>query len=133
MMGASIAVGACGGDDDASGGEKIPVAPTKASEIPVGFVGSTGVRILVGRDEGGLFAMTSSCTHQLCDLALYGRLEAGGITCTCHSSGFTKSGVRVRGPAVDSLKHFKVDIAADGTIVIDTKAIVDIAARTPVP
>ena len=41
----------------------------------------------------------------------YGTLSEAGISCRCHGSGFSRTGDRVKGPAIDSLKHFKVDVA----------------------
>ena len=139
MVGATVATGViqgCSSSDDAGGGTTtgaIPAAPTNVKDIPVGFVGSAGNHVLLGRDGGGLYAMTASCTHQSCDLAVYGSLNGTGISCRCHGSGFSLTGERVKGPAVNSLGHYKVDVAADGTITVDTKTTVDAATRTAVP
>lgn len=137
MVGATVATGvlqgACSSSDDGAGGGGLPVAGTNVKDIPVGFVGSAGARILLGRDAGGLYAMTSTCTHNQCDLIQYGSLSASSISCKCHGSAFSLTGARVKGPAIDPLEHYKVTLAADGTIAIDTKTVVDAAARTAVP
>lgn len=141
MMGATVATGVinggCSSSDDASSsgssGGGIPVAATNVRDVPVGFVGSTGSRILLGRDAGGLYAMTSVCTHNACDLVVYGSLTDAGISCRCHGSGFSLTGDRIKGPAIASLKHFRVDVAADGSITIDANTVVDAAVRTAVP
>jgi Rieske Fe-S protein len=139
MMGATVATGAmqtaCSSSDEAGGGTGggIPAAGSNVKDVPVGSVGSTGGRILLGRDAGGLYAMTAVCTHNQCDLTVYGALSASGISCQCHGSGFSLTGDRVKGPAIASLKHFKVDLAADGTISVDASTTVDAAVRTPVP
>jgi Rieske Fe-S protein len=138
MVGATVATGvlqgACSSSDDgAGGGGGIPAAGTNVKDVPVGSLGTTGSRILLGRDAGGLYAMTAVCTHSGCDLTTYGSLTGSGISCRCHGSGFSLTGDRVKGPAIDSLKHFKVTLAADGTITVDPNAVVDAAARTAVP
>jgi len=138
MMGATVATGViqgCSSSEDAGGGGSgaIPVAGKNVRDVAVGSVGSAGSRVLLGRDAGGLYAMTSICTHNQCDMTVYGSLSEAGISCKCHGSGFSLTGGRVKGPAVDSLKHFRVDLAADGTITIDANTVVDAAARTPVP
>jgi nitrite reductase/ring-hydroxylating ferredoxin subunit len=139
MMGATVATGAmqtaCSSADDAGSGAGggIPAAGSHVKDVPVGSLGSTGGRILLGRDAGGLYAMTAVCTHNQCDLTVYGALTGTGISCKCHGSGFSLTGERTKGPAIDSLKHFKVDLAADGTISIDASTTVDAAVRTPVP
>lgn len=137
MMGATVATGViqgCSSSEDAGGGSgAIPVAGKNVRDVAVGSLGSAGARIFLGRDAGGLYAMTSVCTHNQCDMIVYGSLSDTGISCKCHGSGFSLTGDRVKGPAVDSLKHFRVDVAADGTITIDSSAVVDAAARTAVP
>lgn len=136
-MGATVATGVIQGcsssDDGGESGGGIAAIGTNVKDVAVGSLGSAGSRVLLGRDAGGLYAMTSVCTHAQCDLVVYGTLSEAGISCRCHGSGFSRTGDRVKGPAIDSLKHFKVDVAADGTITIDTKTVVDAAARTSVP
>ena len=135
MLGATVAAGVTGcasSADDSSNGGEIPSAGTNVRDVPVGSLGSTGSRILLGRDAGGLYAMTSVCTHNQCDLSVYGTLTDSGISCRCHGSGFSRTGERVKGPAIMPLKHFKVDVAADGTIPVDASTAVDAAVRTAV-
>ena len=139
MMGATVATGViqagCSSSDDsgATTTGAIPAAATNVRDVPVGFVGNAGSRVLLGRDAGGLYAMTSVCTHNQCDLIVYGTLTDTGISCRCHGSGFSLTGDRVKGPAIMPLKHFAVAVAADGTITIDANTTVDAAVRTAVP
>lgn len=138
MMGATIASGAatqagCSSDDSGSGSSARPQAPTNARDVKEGFFGVVRKGVLLGRDAGGLYAMTAICTHNQCDLTQYGEFGGAGIMCSCHGSMFSPTGERLRGPAVDSLKHFRVDVAPDGTISVDSSNVVDAAMRTPVP
>ncbi len=132
MLGATVVTGCASSADDGAGGGGIAAAGTNVRDVSVGSLGSTGSRILLGRDAGGLYAMTSVCTHNQCDLTVYGTLSESGISCRCHGSGFSRTGDRVKGPAIMPLKHFKVDVAADGTISVDAATVVDAAVRTPV-
>jgi nitrite reductase/ring-hydroxylating ferredoxin subunit len=136
MVGATVA---CGGiplgcaSEDGSGSSPRPMAAAHARDVPVGFIGVYKPGVLLGRDAGGLYAMTATCTHNQCDLTSYGSFSASGISCGCHGSMFSPTGQAVHGPAIDPLQHFQVTIAADGTIAVDTKADVDASVRTAVP
>jgi nitrite reductase/ring-hydroxylating ferredoxin subunit len=136
MMGATLASGAMhvGCSDDGGGGStpKNPMAGTNTKEVPVGTLGVLSAGLILGRDAGGLYAMTAICAHQQCDITKFGTIGPDGITCNCHGSTYNTNGVRTGGPAVNSLKHFKVSVGADGTITVDQSMIVDAAVRTPV-
>lgn len=136
MMGATVACGAiplgCA-SEDGSGSSNRPMASSNAREVPVGFIGVARPGVLLGRDAGGLYAMTATCTHNQCDLTNYGTFSASGISCGCHGSMFSPTGQAIHGPAIDPLKHFKVTVGADGIIAIDTATVVDASERTPVP
>ena len=121
----------CASDDGTSGSR--PMAAPKAHDVPVGFVGVAKPGLLLGRDAGGLYAMTATCTHNQCDLTNYGDFSASGIHCGCHGSMFSPTGQAIHGPAIDPLKHFQVTIGADGTWAIDTSMVVDATVRTAVP
>jgi nitrite reductase/ring-hydroxylating ferredoxin subunit len=140
MMGATMASGAlvplvplaCS-SDDGSGSSPKPIAPANARDVPLGFIGVVRPGVLLGRDAGGLYAMTSTCTHNQCDLTNYGTFSASGISCMCHGSMFSPTGKAVHGPAIDPLKHYQVTVAADGVIAVDQTMVVDATVRTPAP
>lgn len=106
-------------------------SPKVADVLPGTLVRGPG-STLVGRDDGGLYAMTSLCTHNQCDLRSNSALSATGLTCGCHGSKYTLDGTRVSGPAPASLAHLKLTVNADKTISVDPSAIVDATVRTPV-
>lgn len=86
--------------------------------------------VLIGRDANGLYAMSSLCTHQCCDLNStqqgfpYGNFTTFSgqkvIQCNCHGSMFAYDGTVVRGPAFQSLPHYQLDLGCDGILYADT-------------
>lgn len=85
--------------------------------------------LVIGRDSGGLFAYSASCTHTGCLLNAPDR--RGVATCPCHGSVFDGSGSVVRGPASSPLQHFLVTVQG-GTVTVDPTMPVNANARTPV-
>ena len=132
VVGGAATVFGCsssGGASQASG----TIAAGNVSTTAVGkltFV--PGAPLVLGRDASGLYAMTSICTHQDCDMRSSGSISAAGLACSCHGSAFTPTGAVASGPARSPLLHFEVKLAADGAIAIDADVVVDSAARTAV-
>jgi cytochrome b6-f complex iron-sulfur subunit len=108
------------------------VTAGNVSALQVGQIKSvSGSAVFVGRDANGVYAMTTTCTHQGCDLAT-GEISSTTITCPCHGSQYDLNGTVVRGPAPHSLTHYAVSIAADGTITVHGGSTVDASTRTAV-
>ena len=139
MGGCLVALGLDLGCSSDAMGEDTPEATGSAAvgnvaTVPVGslrFV--AGKSLVLGRDGGGLYAMTSVCTHRRCDMSRSGSVSSAGLSCGCHGSTFSTNGEVLSGPAPQPLKHFRVDLAPDGTITINAAAVVDPTIRTPVP
>lgn len=75
-------------------------------------------QIWVVRDEARIFVLRSVCTHLGCTpnwLAAEGKFK-----CPCHGSGFRFSGMNFEGPAPRPLERYRVYLAGDGQIVVDT-------------
>jgi cytochrome b6-f complex iron-sulfur subunit len=70
----------------------------------------------VFRDEVGLYAISTICTHLGC-IAL--REEEGDFTCPCHGSKFTPDGKVTGGPAPKGLNWLAMSLSPDGQLVID--------------
>lgn len=126
---------ACSGSGS-SGGQAEPVGDVNAgnvSDLTAGQVKPVpGAPVFIGRDSQGVYAMTTTCTHQGCDLATGTISESAmTITCMCHGSVFNFAGGVVTGPATQPLVHFAVDVAADGTITVHGGTTVDASTRTP--
>lgn len=120
--------------EDASfdGGAACTLDAGNVSDYPVGtYRVFLSQHAIVGRDVGGLYAFTSVCTHEGCDVPAP---DAGGeIVCPCHGSRFDANGDVTGGPAKSSLLHVPVVIRADGRVCVATTMVEsDRSRRTPV-
>jgi len=124
------------GCSDPAGVEPEPIGDVPAgnvSDLPEGSlraVGSTPVAI--GRDSNGVYAMTLTCTHEGCNIALHGSVDMQGVRCSCHGARFSANGAVRSGPAPDPLVHFAVEIDTGGEIMIRGEQRVSTNTRTPV-
>jgi Rieske Fe-S protein len=102
--------------------------------LPVGTVLELiGYELFIGRDAGGVYVMSSRCTHQGCNmLGNDGIVAPGLIRCGCHNSEFDANGVATRGPAVATLQHFAVAVDAEGNVGVDPTLAVGPEVRAPV-
>lgn len=73
-----------------------------------------GRNVAVFRDQEGVFAISTVCTHLGCIV----KTSANGFDCPCHGSGFTKDGTVRKGPAPTPLPWLKVSIAGS-TLTVD--------------
>ena len=87
----------------------------------------------IARDAKGLYAMTTTCTHQGCDLASSGRVSGTEIQCACHGSVFDANGGVVNGPAQKPLEHFAVSVDASGEITVHGGQVVAADVRVALP
>ena len=74
-------------------------------------------QVWVVRDEGGMYALLSVCTHLGC-LPTWLPNESK-FKCPCHGSGFYMSGIDFEGPAPRPLERVRIVRADDGQILID--------------
>jgi Rieske Fe-S protein len=130
--GAGLAVVALHAGCAGSAGPGGPIPAGNVSNTPVGTLNIFDVGVVLGRDAGGLYALSALCTHAACMLVLGQPGSTDALVCPCHGSKFDSDGGVTSGPAVLPLPHFAVDLAADGTIVIQAGTMVDPATRTPV-
>ena len=84
--------------------------------------------VFVGRDSGGLYAMSAICTHQGCTL----NVGSESLPCLCHGSVFGLTGSVLTGPANSPLEHYAVTLDAQGAVTVDTAQVVAATARTAV-
>lgn len=83
-----------------------------------------GTSVLVGRDDSGLFARSSLCTHQMCNLNTKGVLIPTGIHCNCHGGEFDNIGKATKFPATGALKAYAMAVGCDGSLFVDTSKVV---------
>jgi Rieske Fe-S protein len=92
---------------------------------------SVGSGLVVGRDAGGLYAMSSICTHQGCGMTIAGSAAQPSLHCPCHGSTFSATGAVTRGPARAPLIHFELQVSPGGDLTVCMNAIVASTTRTP--
>lgn len=110
------------------------VSAGNVSALPVGTLQAIpGAPAYIGRDAGGLYAMTSTCTHEGCDMIRQGSADGvNGVFCACHGSRFDVNGAVRSGPADSPLTHFAVDLDATGNITVHGGKTVSAETRTAV-
>ncbi len=91
-----------------------------------------GMMVAIGLDAGGLYAVTTICTHLDCDMSEQGSISATELVCDCHGSVFDGAGGVVTGPATQPLEFFAVEVDAEGEITIDADSVVDASERVTV-
>ena len=118
------------GDGSQGPGSASDITAGTLTDYPVGSLkGVSGWALLVGRDSGGLYAMSSICTHQGCDMG--SAATTTGPFCGCHGSQFDANGNVVYGPARRALAHFQVLVtAATGAVSVDGTQVVPQGTRT---
>jgi cytochrome b6-f complex iron-sulfur subunit len=79
-----------------------------------------GRSVALYRDAGGIFAISTVCTHLGCIV----KPAEDGFHCPCHGSRFAPDGSVVRGPAPKSLPWLEVREVAGGTYVVDEGSVV---------
>jgi Rieske Fe-S protein len=123
---------ACSGEDESSSPQMVgDVDAGNVSALAVGALRIVpGAPVAIGRDDEGVYAMTTTCTHQGCDMSRSGSVSANGARCNCHGSTFDRNGSVTGGPANGPLAHFAVDIDQDGAITVHTDNIVSASDRT---
>lgn len=82
----------------------------------------------VCRDAQGLYALTSICTHNGCDVGFVS--SAQGFSCPCHGSQYDFNGAVTLGPARLPLDHLALCVSAEGEVFVDPNTTVPAGTRT---
>jgi len=72
-------------------------------------------RVCIVRDNGKLAAISTTCTHLGCIVAL----SDTGFACPCHGSRYDQDGAVTGGPAPKNLAWYKVSLAPNGDLEVD--------------
>jgi Rieske Fe-S protein len=108
----------CGGSEPTVLPNEIP-AGNKATVALDTLTPVSGAAVAIGRDSGGIYAMSLVCTHQGCNIA-----QSGGsvgfnlIRCGCHGSEFDGQGNVTHAPATQPLPHLAVTADMAGALTI---------------
>jgi cytochrome b6-f complex iron-sulfur subunit len=78
-------------------------------------------QIWVVRDDLGVYVLKAVCTHLGCTPSWLQAEEK--YKCPCHGSGFRMNGMNFEGPAPRPLERYKVALADDGQIVVDSSKV----------
>lgn len=134
-QGSALAGAACLGAACSSGGAQ-PTGMISAGNVSALTSPSVSIvaghALALGRDAGGVYAMTLICTHQACDIATTGTVTEQLITCSCHGSEYDANGAVVRGPAPSPLEHFEVTLGSAGDITVNADQTVPATTRVAV-
>lgn len=85
-------------------------------DFPAGILTSLADSpVFIGRDEGGLFALSAVCTHLGCTVAR----SDEGLVCPCHGSRFTADGTNLAGPASRPLPHLALTLNDAGLVEVN--------------
>lgn len=87
-----------------------------------------GRSVAVFRDEQGVYAVSTVCTHLGCIV----KSENGGFDCPCHGSRFAADGSVLKGPAPKALPWLSVSAAGADTFLIDEATTVPAGKRVAV-
>jgi len=106
----------------------------RAEDFPVGVstLWFKAQRVWIVRTAKGIYALWARCTHLGCTPNWF--LAESRFKCPCHGSNYNPDGDVVAGPAPKPLWRCKVDISADGDLLID-KAVLEnrdgVRSKTP--
>ncbi len=127
-------------DDD----DEVPSGPPPlVGEVSVGRVDELqpmtlqaipGERVAIGRDDGGLWALSLLCGHLGCTIGEgegAGGVSFNGIRCGCHGSEYGRDGDLQHGPSTQPLRNLAVRVEGSGEIIVDRDEDVALGSRTP--
>lgn len=89
----------------------------KLKDLPQGVTVNKENRVWVIRDDKGVYALWSRCTHLGCTPNWF--QAESRFRCPCHGSNFNVAGDVIAGPAPKPLWRCSVDVTPDGDLVID--------------
>ncbi len=89
----------------------------KPEEFPSGArISLEARRVCVVREGNKVAAIATTCTHLGCIVGL----SETGFACPCHGSRFDQDGVVTGGPAPKPLPWYKISLAPNGDLEVDT-------------
>ena len=89
----------------------------QAKDLPLGVTVNKENRVWVVREEKGIYALWSRCTHLGCTPNWFA--AESRFRCPCHGSNFNLSGDVIAGPAPKPLWRCAVGLTPDGELIVD--------------
>lgn len=135
LLGGVSALGALSACSSASSSPESfgDAAAGNVSDLAVGSLRAvSGAPAFIGRDEQGVYAMTSTCTHEGCDLIGQGSIDNSVVSCHCHGARYDLQGNVLGGPAKSALQHFAVSVDSSGALTVHGGTPVAESVRTSV-
>jgi nitrite reductase/ring-hydroxylating ferredoxin subunit len=127
-FGGSLGGAGSGGTAGAVGNANPGVVVGNVSAIALGSFSIVGGIFFMGRDAGGIYAMSMQCTHKFCALDMVGN----ELDCPCHASRFDRTGKVLAGPATTPLPYYAVYVDSAGNISVDRFTVVSSSIRVKV-
>jgi Rieske Fe-S protein len=81
--------------------------------------------VFIGRDAGGLFALSAICTHLGCTITRNNR----ELVCPCHGSRFAANGTNQVSPASRPLPYLALTLNEDGLVEVNLAQTVEPSFR----
>jgi nitrite reductase/ring-hydroxylating ferredoxin subunit len=110
------------GPQCAGGEHDVGLPSTFAMNTPVLF---SSLNFYVVRDAGGLFALSSRCTHEQAQ----NNVSSGHFHCPRHGANFQFTGAIISGPVSQPLRHYGMCILASGHVGVNTSQVVTSTTR----
>jgi cytochrome b6-f complex iron-sulfur subunit len=89
----------------------------KAADLPMGVTTNKENRVWIVRNQQGIYAVWSRCTHLGCTPNWF--VAESRFQCPCHGSNFNLDGDVIAGPAPKPLWRVAVSVTPDGDLVVD--------------
>lgn len=103
----------------------------KPDDYPQGVTFDASRRLFLFREQDRFHVISAVCTHLGCTVQW--RADAREFTCPCHGSHFNEAGSVVSGPAPRPLPCFRLALAPDGSLLVDSATDVAQDARLTAP
>ena len=139
LVGCASATPADDDDDTPAGPSPLPDDPVEVGTVdsipPSSLAIVPGQPLAIGRDDAGLWALGTVCTHLGCNIAnagLGGDISFARIACGCHGSQYGRDGEVLVGPSNRDLPNYRVVVEADGRVFIDATQEVALGTRVTI-
>jgi Rieske Fe-S protein len=102
------------------------IATVKPEDLPAGtFRLYRKNSFVLSRVEDKIYALSTTCTHQQCDVQPgLDSATKGQLVCKCHGGHYDAVGKVLQGPPKLPLSHLQTRLGADGTVEVNAGLVV---------